>query len=57
MTAFAEAEWEHRSPQQVLLFSADSIETVQATHPHYFGMGDGDWDLDWTSPGSVDTRG
>jgi hypothetical protein len=43
MSAFAQAEWEHRDPFQVLLFSADSIETVQSTHPHYFRAGDEDY--------------
>ena len=42
MGAFAEAEWNHRDPYQVLLFSADSIETVRATHPHYFRTRDDD---------------
>jgi hypothetical protein len=36
MGAFAKSEWEYRDPFQVLLFSADSIETVRSTHPHYF---------------------
>jgi hypothetical protein len=36
MSAFAAAERQNPDPLQVLLFSADSIETVQSTHPHYF---------------------
>jgi hypothetical protein len=38
MNAFAEAERQHRATPdlQVVMFSADSIETVHGTHPHYF---------------------
>jgi hypothetical protein len=38
MSAFAEAERQYRGkPElQVVMFSADSIETVHGTHPHYF---------------------
>jgi hypothetical protein len=38
MNAFAEAEREHSAKPhlQVVMFSADSIETVHGTHPHYF---------------------
>jgi hypothetical protein len=36
--AYAEAEEDHRGTDvQVVLFSADSIETIKRTHPHYFG--------------------
>jgi hypothetical protein len=38
MLAFNEAEERHSdgTGMQVLMFSADSIETVHATHPRYF---------------------
>jgi hypothetical protein len=38
MDTFAEAERRHAEVPdlQVLMFSADSIETVRSTHPHYF---------------------
>jgi hypothetical protein len=38
MDAFAEAERSHKDERdlQVVMFTADSIETVHATHPHYF---------------------
>lgn len=45
MAAFAAAEREHallEADIRVVMFSADSIETVRGTHPHYFaGPGTG----------------
>lgn len=41
--AYFAAEREYRDDQlQVVLFGADSIDSVRATHPHYFGEGEGD---------------
>jgi hypothetical protein len=37
-SAYGEAEEDHRGTDvQVVLFSADAIETIERTHPHYFG--------------------
>jgi hypothetical protein len=41
--AYFAAEREYRDDQlQVVLFGADSIDSVRATHPHYFREGEGD---------------
>jgi hypothetical protein len=43
MAAYFAAERQHREDRlQVVLFGADSIESVRATHPHYFREGEGD---------------
>ncbi len=41
--AFAKTEERFRGTAgvQVVLFSADSIASIQATHPHYFSNGAG----------------
>ena len=38
MAVFSETERKHAQDQhlQVLLFTADSLESVKSTHPHYF---------------------
>lgn len=41
--AYFAAERQYRNDQlQVVLFGADSIDSVRATHPHYFRQGGGD---------------
>lgn len=41
--AYFAAEREYTDDQvQVVLFGADSIDSVRATHPHYFRAGRGD---------------
>lgn len=51
------AEREHRNDQvQVVLFGADSIDSVRATHPHYFREGGGDT-IEFLAPNSAPMPG